>query len=217
MEIKNKDFIEIEFSAKIKDGEVFDTTYKEEAKKMGVEENSVKPLIMAVGYEMVVPGLDKDLIGKEINKEYSVEIGFKEAFGKRDPTLIQMVSLNNFKEENVMPQRGMQFSLDGRLARILSVSGGRVLVDFNNALAGKNVVYEYKIIRKVEDKKEQLDALQEFFFRKNFDSEINEKEIKLRIDKEFSPLFDLMKGKFEEMLGLKIVFEIIKKEDNKKA
>jgi FKBP-type peptidyl-prolyl cis-trans isomerase SlyD len=210
METKEKEFIELDFSARVKEGELFDTTRKEEAKKLNIEENSVKPLIMSIGSNMVVPGLDKELVGKEIGKKYEIEICPEEAFGKRDPTLIQMVSLNNFKEQEILPQKGMQFSLDGRLARVLSVSGGRVLMDFNNILAGKNVIYDYEIKRIVNDKKEQLDALQEFFFKKKFDSEIGEKEIKIKVDKEFSPLFDLMKKRFEEILGLKISLEVLK-------
>ena len=217
MAIENNNFVELEFSAKVKEGNVFDTTSKEEAKKLGIKEDTVKPLIICIGNEMVVPGLDKALIGNETGKEYNIEIDARDAFGKRDPSLVQMVSLNNFKEQDIFPQRGLEFSLDGRLARVLSVSGGRVLVDFNNSLAGKIVVYDYKIKRKVDDKKEQLDALQEFFFRRVFDSEISGKEIKIKVKKEFSPLFDLMKAKFEGILGLKISLEVLKEEETKKA
>jgi len=216
MQTDKNSFIELEFSGRVKNGEIFDSTKKEDAKVLGVKDDSLKPLILAIGHGMVVPGLDKELVGREIGKEYNVEIKASEAFGKRDPSLVQMVSMNNFAEQKVMPQRGMQFSFDGRLARVLSVSGGRVLVDFNNLLAGKDIVYNYKILKKVEDKKEQFDALQEFFFRKKFDSEIKEKEIKIKIEKGFTPLFELMKKRFEEMLGLTIAFEILdKKVENK--
>ncbi len=209
MTIQKKDFVEIEFSASIKNGEIFDTTKKEDAKRIGIKEDGLKPLIISVGFEMVVPGLDKDLLGKEIGKEYVLEVLSKDAFGKRDSTLVQMVPLKNFAEQKVMPQKGMQFSLDGRLARVLSVSSGRVLVDFNNILAGKDVVYKYKILRKIEDKKEQLDALQEFFFRRKFDSEVREKDIVIKINKEFAPLFELMKRRFEEMLDRGISMSLV--------
>ncbi len=217
MVIEKNNFIELEFTGKIKNGEVFDSTKKKDAKLLGIKEDSLKPLIVAIGNEMVVPGLDKDLIGKEAGKEYKVEIKTEDAFGKRDPTLVQMISMNNFAEQKVMPQRGMQFSFDGGLARVLSVSGGRVLVDFNNLLAGKDVVYEYKILRKVEDKKEQFEALQTFFFRKKFDSEVKEKEITVKVEKGFAPLFELMKKRFEDILGRTIVVEILDKKVEKKA
>lgn len=54
-------------------------------------------------------------------------------------------------------------NLDGIIARISSVSGGRVITDFNHPLAGKNVVYSFKILKKIDDKKEQLEILSQFF------------------------------------------------------
>lgn len=213
MVLKEKDFIEVEFSARVKDGELFDTTNKKEAKILGIKEELVKPLILSIGQEMVIAGLDKDFLGKELDKEYTIEINPEEAFGKRDPLLIQMISLNNFKEQKVMPQRGMQFSLDGKIARVLSVSGGRVLLDFNHELAGKRIVYNYKILRKVEDKKEQIDSLQEFFIRKKFESNVDEKEIKIKVDKKFFPLLEMLKKRFEDILETKVSLEVINKED----
>ncbi len=211
MAIENKDFLEIDFSAKVKNGEIFDTTRKEDSKVLNVKEDSLKPLIISVGSEMVVKGLDSDLIGKEIGKDYEIEISPENAFGKRDASLVQMIPMRNFSEQNVYPQKGMQFSFDGRLARILSVSGGRVLVDFNNLLAGKDIVYNYKILRKVEDKKEQFDALQDFFFRRKFECEVRDKKINVKVDKEFYPLFDLMKKRFEDILELEISMELLGK------
>jgi FKBP-type peptidyl-prolyl cis-trans isomerase 2 len=211
MAIENKDFIEIDFSAKVKNGEIFDTTRKEDSKVLNVKEDSLKPLIISVGNEMVVKGLDSDLIGKEIGKDYEIEISPENAFGKRDASLVQMIPMKNFNEQKISPQKGMQFSFDGKLARILSVSGGRVLVDFNNLLAGKEIVYNYKILKKVEDKKEQFDALQDFFFRKKFECEIKDKKINVKVDKEFSPLFELMKKRFEDILGLEISVELVEK------
>ncbi|MBI2124431.1 hypothetical protein HYT92_01435 [Candidatus Pacearchaeota archaeon] len=35
--IKKNDFVEIEFSARVKEGEIFDTTLKEEAEKLGIK------------------------------------------------------------------------------------------------------------------------------------------------------------------------------------
>jgi FKBP-type peptidyl-prolyl cis-trans isomerase 2 len=216
MAISKNDFVEIEFSAKIKNGALFDTTKKEDAKILGINEDSLKPLIISVGNGMLVKGMDEDLVGKDVGKDYSVEIKAENAFGKRDSSLVQMVPLKNFSEQKIYPQRGMQFSLDGRLAKIVSVSGGRVLVDFNNPLAGKDVCYLYKILRKVDGKEEQLDALQEFFFRKKFPSEVKEKIAEIRVDKEFVPLFELMRKRFEEITGLKIRIESIEPSVEKK-
>jgi peptidylprolyl isomerase len=44
---------------------------------------------------------------------------------------------------------------------VRSVTGGRVVVDFNHPLAGRDLVYDVKAIRKVEDKKEQIISILE--------------------------------------------------------
>ena len=207
--ISKGDFIEIDYSAKVKDGELFDSTRKEDIEKTGSKAKP-KPYLLAAGEDMLIKGFDKDLIGKEIGKEYSIEIKPEEAFGKRDPKQVRMVPLSAFKEQNVMPERGMQFQIDGQNVRIASVSGGRVLVDFNNPLAGKTVVYEYKINKKVTDQKEKIAALQDFFFRKEFEYSINKekKELTIKTPEGFDKFAMLFAQKFEEILGLKLKTEL---------
>jgi hypothetical protein len=45
------------------------------------------------------------------------------------------------------------------MGTVRTVSGGRVMTDFNHPLSGKDVVYEIKINKMVADKKIQIDAL----------------------------------------------------------
>ena len=211
--IQKGDFIEVDFTGRIKSSdEIFDTTKKQEAEKIGSKNtNQIKPLIISVGNKMVLKGLDNDLQGKEIGKDYVVNINPEEAFGKRNPSLVKMIPLKAFLEQKIVPQRGMQFSLDGSLVRIISVSSGRVLADFNNPLAGKEIYYNYKILRKVAEEKEKIDALQEFFFRKKFESKIDKdkKEVVFLADNNYKKFIEMMSKPFEEMLGLKIKCEVV--------
>jgi len=50
----------------------------------------------------------------------------------------------------------LQVDVDGEVGTITRVSGGRVIVNFNHPLAGKEVIYDFKILKKVEDKSEQI-------------------------------------------------------------
>lgn len=203
MVVQKNDFVEIDFIAKA-NGEVFDTNLKEEAKKAGLQQQSI-PLIIAVGRNMVIKGLDKDLEGKEINKQYSSKFTPEEAFGKRDSKMIKMIPLKVFHEHKINPQAGMPLSLDGMLVKILSVSGGRVLVDFNNPLAGKEVQYDYTIKRKIEDIKEKVNALQDFFFRTKFEFDADS-DITFKVDENTGKFIQLFEKQFEEILGKKIKF-----------
>ncbi|VVB80658.1 Putative FKBP-type peptidyl-prolyl cis-trans isomerase [uncultured archaeon] len=208
--VQKNDFIELEFTGIVKDTqEIFDTTNKDEAKKIGMQNpEKVKPAMLSVGNSMTVKGLDADLSGKEVGKEYSIELKAEDAFGKRNPSMVKMIPLKLFLEQRIMPEKGMQLSLDGMVVKIVSVSGGRVLVDFNNPLSGKTIIYKYKISRKLEDQKEKINALQDFFFRKTFDFEVKEKDLIMKVDKNMQKFVEMMAKPFEEILGLKVKVEV---------
>jgi FKBP-type peptidyl-prolyl cis-trans isomerase SlyD len=215
--VQKNDFIELEFTGKIKDnGEVFDTNSKVEIEKKKLNFES-KPYVICVGKGMSIKGLDADVEGKEVGKEYSVEFKPEDAFGKRNPGMVRMIPLKIFIEQKIMPQKGMQLNLDGTLVKVISVSGGRVLVDFNNPLAGKVVSYDYKIIKKLEDEKDKVNALQDFFFRKRFDFAITDKEVTFKVEENLKKFIEMMAKPFEDILGIKVKAEAIaaKKEEVK--
>ncbi len=219
MKLKKSDFVEIDFTAKFKEsGEVFDSSVASELKKLS-EHAIAKPFTYSLGQEMFLKGIDDFLIGKEIEKfpkEFKVELSAKDAFGPRDSKQVQMIPMKIFKEHNVQPIPGASLNFDGRVARILSVSGGRVLADFNNPLAGKEVVYEIKILSKVDDMNQKVKAINEFLFKKDFHFNIKDKKVTIEVDKEeMKPLVEMFKDKFKEILGLDLEVIEPKKEEKK--
>jgi len=213
MTIKKNDFVEIEFIAKVKNGEVFDTNISSEVKKAGLELKNVKPYVLSVGHEMVIKGLDKDLEGKEVGKKYSVEITPEEGFGKRNPQLIRMMPKKIFLEHQMNPVAGMTLTLDNHLAKIISVSGGRVMIDFNHPLAGKDLEFTYTIKKKIDDIKIKVDSLQQFFFRKVFEYDLDDTKKKIIFkDTQLTQVLGMFRDKFKELTGYDV--EIFAKKDN---
>ena len=216
-QIKEKDFIEIEFTGKIKDGEVFDSTIKDELEKLHSGQDhpvEAKPFIFCLGQGMFLKALDDFLIGKETGKDHEIELEPEQAFGKRNPSLVQKIPISVFHEQKVNPAPGVVFNFDGRIGKILTVSGGRVMVDFNHALAGKTLIYKIKILRKVTDINEKIKALNEFFFRKEFKFEVKDKKLIMDVEESLVKLVELFKDKFKDALGLEL--EIKKEEKNNK-
>ncbi len=201
MALKEKDFIEIEFTGKTQEGEIFDSNISEDIKKAGLK-TKAKPFIFALGQGMFLKGVDDFLIGKEPGKTYEIKLSPENAFGVRDPNLVHVMPMSLFKQHNLTPFPGAVFNFDGKLAKILSVSGGRVRVDFNNLLAGKNVEYKVKVLRKVTDLNEKVKAFIEFLFRRDFDFEIKDKKLIIKTEPKFKKFIELFKGKFKEILGL---------------
>ena len=215
MTVKKNDFVELEFTGKIADtGEIFDTNEKENAKILKVKD--VKPFVLCVGHLMLPVGFDEDLAGKEIGKRYSVEVLPEKAFGKRNPQMVRMIPTKFFYEQKINPERGMQLALDGQVVKVLSSSGGRTLVDFNNPLAGKKIIYDYQINKIIDDEKEKIDAVQEFLFRRKFEFEKKEGKVIFKIEKQFEPFIKLFGEKFKEILGAEIGCEVKKEEKKEK-
>ena len=165
---------------------------------------------------MFLEGLDKFLIGKpEEPAKYEIELQPEEAFGKRNPSLIQRIPLKIFHEKKLSPAPGVFFNFDGKEGKILAVSGGRVMVDFNHALAGKDLVYNIKILRKVDDINEKINAFNEFFFRKDFKFEIKDKKIIMEVEKPLAKLAEMFKDKFKEVFDLELEVKEIEQTENK--
>ena len=200
MTLQKNDFIEIEFTGRIKDGEVFDSNIPEELKKLNSNQKA-KPFIFCLGQDMFLKGVEEFLIGKDIGK-YEIELRPENAFGMRRQSLIQMIPLKVFIEHQIKPVPGAVLTFDNRVGKVLTVSGGRIMVDFNNPLAGKEVVYNINILRKVEDINEKINSLNEFLFRRDFKFTIDDKKLIIEVEKELKPFVELFKDKFKEMLDL---------------
>ncbi len=221
--INKKDFIEIEFTARIKDtGEVFDSNVKEELEKIGLQEKvKAEPFIFSVGQGMFLKGVDEFLQGKEIGKEHEIELTPDKAFGSRNLESIKIIPLSNFKGQQYQPVPGMQFEFDGQLGKVLSVSGGRVRVDFNHPVAGKEVIYKVKPTRKITDINEKIKNFSKFLFRTDLDFTIDEKnkKVKFRIPKSLQQLEQFIKAfdkKFQDLFELGTDIEEISEEEFKK-
>jgi len=201
--ISKKDFIELEFTGRVKGGDIFDSNIKQDLQKANLNLEP-KPFVFCVGEKMFLEAIDDFLIGKEIGKQYELELEPEKAFGKRNPSLIKIIPLRLFKQQQTMPQPGMVFNFDVQIGKVISVSGGRVITDFNNPLAGKTVIYKLRINRKITDKNEKAKALIEFFTKKEFKFEIKDKKLIIYTDKKFGEFLNLFKDKFKEILGLEL-------------
>lgn len=202
MLLKKKDFIEIEFTGKVKDGEIFDSNIKEDLKKIN-SKIEAKPFILCLGEGMFLEGVEDFLIGKDIG-EYKTELSPEKAFGKRDPKLIQLMSAKIFREHQINPVQGVMFNFDGRIGKVLSVSGGRIRVDFNNPLAGKDVLYEIKILKKINDKNEQIKSFINFLFKKDFEFGVKDKKLIISADEGYKQFAEMFADKFKEVFGLEL-------------
>lgn len=161
MTLKKNDFVSVEYTGRLKDtGEIFDTTYEEVAKSEGVHNTKVKygPITICIGQNQIIPGIDETLIGKKEGESYNIDLSAEKAFGKKDAKLLKLVPSNIFKKQGIRPFVGLEVQLDNMPGIVRTVSGGRILVDFNHPLSGRDVSYEIKVVKTITDPVEKISS-----------------------------------------------------------
>jgi peptidylprolyl isomerase len=141
--------------------EVFETTSEEEARETGIWDENITygHRLVIVGDGFILKGLDERLPGTPFDEEVEVEIPPEEAFGERNAAEVQMIPFRVLRSKGVNPYVGAELEIDGRTAIIRSVGAGRVQVDYNHPLAGRQIVYKLKVIEHITDDKDKMRAL----------------------------------------------------------
>ena len=162
MVLQKGDFILIEYTAKVKEtNEVFDTTNEETAKKehLHKEGEIYEPKLIVIGEGWMLKTLDETFPTMKLNKATTVEISPDKAFGSRDPEKVKRVPLKQLLAKGINPAIGMRIEYGGKNASIRSIGAGRVLLDFNLPLAGKTLVYDVTVQKKLATKEDKMTAL----------------------------------------------------------
>jgi len=190
--MKEKAMVLVEFTGTVTDtGRVFDTTNEQTAKDAQLyRENAIfKPIPVVVGNGDLLKGLDDALKGMKEKETKKIHLEAKDAFGERKSELIVVVPLQEFTNRKIRPVPGLIVDLNGQYGKVQTVSGGRVRVDFNSDLAGKDVDYEIKINKEVKDVNEKVALMTEKFFPLKKEKAIPKLEkdvLKLKLPKELA-------------------------------
>jgi len=163
MPLQKGDFILIDYTAKVKEtGEPFDTTSEtvSKAAHLHKEGEIYEPKLVVVGEGWMLKPIDEAFLTMETGKPTNVEIPPEKAFGPRDPEKIKRASLKQLYEKGVeRPSIGARIEYGGKMATIRSMGAGRVLLDFNPPLAGRTLIYEVTVQKKLQANEDKMIAL----------------------------------------------------------
>jgi FKBP-type peptidyl-prolyl cis-trans isomerase 2 len=172
-------FVYVDLTGKIKEsGEIFETTKEDVAKAAGIfnEKFKYRPILVIIGSRNILPSLENAIKSMKVGEKRVVELEPKNAFGERREELIKLFNLSLFKQQNVDVYPGASVTINGLPGKVISVSGGRVKVDFNHPLAGKTVIYEVEIKGEIKDVNEKISAIVTYY------SDLEKGEFSLNID-----------------------------------
>jgi peptidylprolyl isomerase len=174
MSLEKGTLIYVNYTAKVKDtGEAIESTVEDEAKKLNIydSERRYEPRLVSIGEDWVLKGLDEQITKMEPGERKTVELAPEKAWGNRDPTLLRMIPIRKFGEKGDEMTVGDVVEVDNRMGVVRFIGSGRAQVDFNHRLAGKTLIYDVEIIKKVETDDQKVRSL----IKRRFPGEIGEK------------------------------------------
>ncbi len=142
-----------------------------------------------IGGEYFPAGIEKVLEGSRIGEEFERELAPADAFGERDPNLIELFSMSEvqrlpeMRREDAELDIGTVLTLRGRRGRVVTLTQARVRVDFNPPFAGRKIRAKFKVVGRIEGAVEQVRALIELEYghSQEFQVEVHGKAIALTI------------------------------------
>ena len=137
--------------------------YEGKIKESGQQFDKGDDLCVVMGAGHVLKGLEAGLKGMQPGEKKTVEVTPDQGFGQRNPDLIKLVPLSEFRKHDTKPHPGMIVNADNKQGRVLSVNSGRVKVDFNHPLAGKVLEYQVELKSKIEKPEEKVTGLIGFY------------------------------------------------------
>lgn len=213
---KNGDIVEINYTGKLVEGNIFETTIEQKAKEENIFVKGAKygPQVFIIGEGELLPGLEKALLEMNPNDVKNIQLDSEMAFGERKPELMVVLPLKEFTKRKINPFPGLVLDLNNQQARVQSVSGGRVRVDFNHPLAGKKVEFELCLEKVFTEPKDQLKALLgkflQFIPEKELSFKISESEAEIKTSAKYEKALNAMNDLMLQVLtkhvfGLKTV------------
>ena len=189
--MKQNSMVLVEFTGReAESGKIFDTTSEIEAKENGLfRENAVfGPVPSVVGKRDLLKGLEDAVKEMKEGESRTIRLVPSQAFGERKKELVVIIPLQQFRKRNITPIPGLVVDLNGSYGRVQTVSGGRVRVDLNSDLAGKDVEYDIRVVREVTEIKEKCQLLTEKFFplKEKAQTKVEGDSLKVKLPKELA-------------------------------
>ena len=171
--------------------ELLDTTSEELAQKENAktEGRTWGPRPHEIGGEYFPAGIENSLVGLAVGDEVNREYAPADAFGERDPNLIELFSMHQverlpeMRREDARLDIGTQLTIEGRRGRVVSLTAARVRVDFNPPFAGRKVRGKFKVVERITEPAEQTLAVIELQYGRSseFHVEVHEKTLTVKV------------------------------------
>jgi FKBP-type peptidyl-prolyl cis-trans isomerase 2 len=135
--IKNGDTVSVNYTGKLNDGSVFDSSMVE----------GREPLIATLGEGRLIRGFENGLIGMQVGESKTITLEPSEAYGDIREDLIVDVPRSSMPESVQVGEILQGQTNAGPInVRVLEISDDFVKIDGNHPLAGKQLIFELEVV-----------------------------------------------------------------------
>jgi FKBP-type peptidyl-prolyl cis-trans isomerase 2 len=135
---KQGDSVKVEYTGKLKDGSVFDTSANRE------------PLEFTIGGGQIIPDFEEAVVGMNPGDSKTIEVPAVRAYGLHHGDMAIEVDKAQFPED-IKPTIGDQLQIsqpDGRAAvvTVTEITDDSVTLDANHPLAGEDLTFDIQLV-----------------------------------------------------------------------
>lgn len=136
--VKANDTIEVHYTGKLVNGQIFDSSLERE------------PLKVQLGQGQLIPGFEKALVDMAVNEKKTITIAKEEAYGEVIKELFQKVPKAELPD-SIKPEVGMGLvgsRPDGSQQQfvVVEINDDHIVLDANHPLAGQDLIFDLEIV-----------------------------------------------------------------------
>ena len=136
-QIKNGDSVSVNYTGRLEDGTIFDTSIQE----------GRTPLTAKLGEGKLIPGFESGLIGMSVGEKKTIEIEPSDAYGEVNEMMIQEVALTQVPENvKVGDMLQGQNQYGPVQVTVKEVKESTAVLDMNHPLAGKKLIFDLEVV-----------------------------------------------------------------------
>ena len=136
---KNGDTVQVDYTGKLTDGTVFDSSAGH------------APLEFTLGQEQVIPGFEKAILGMKVGEKKTVTIPTAEAYGPYHEDWVMQISRDRIKTDaEITVGQVLNLTANGQQFQFLVTNisdNGTLTLDPNSPLAGKDLTFDIQLIK----------------------------------------------------------------------
>jgi len=137
MNIQNDSVVLMHYTLTNENGDIIDTS------------DGREPLAYIQGHQNIIPGLEKEMVGKKVGDKFKAVVQPEEGYGVSNPALVQVLDRSVFQGVDEI-EVGMQFQAqleDGPIIMsVTNVDGNNITIDGNHALADQVLTFDVEVV-----------------------------------------------------------------------